>query len=126
MIFTYLAMLFCHVVDDFCLQQPFLAKGKQRSWWAENTPDRKYCFDWFPCLLAHSLSWAFAVMLPIAWKLGFEVDGKFVLIFLLNAAVHGVIDHLKANLRLITLVTDQLLHYMQISITFMLLKDGLV
>jgi hypothetical protein len=119
MTFILLAMFFCHIIDDFCLQQSFLANGKQREWWIKNVPDEKYRRDYVMCLIIHSLSWAFAVMLPIAWKLNFEVGDKFAGLLVLNAIVHAVIDDLKANKRALNLIQDQCLHFAQIIATFL-------
>ena len=125
MIFIALSMFFCHIIDDFCLQQSFLANGKQREWWAKNAPDAAYKYDYLECLFIHSLSWAFMIMLPIAWKLNFDVGNKFAIVFLANTAVHGIVDHLKANLKAINLIQDQAIHFMQIAITIQLFKSSL-
>lgn len=34
-----IAMLYCHILDDFCLQG-ILASLKQKSWWEENYPNK--------------------------------------------------------------------------------------
>ena len=47
------AMIFMATIDDFVLQT-FLAKGKQKNWWEENYPDKKYRKDYKMCLLLHS------------------------------------------------------------------------
>lgn len=40
--FVLLAMVFCHIVDDYYLQG-WLASAKQRKWWEENA--RTSCID---------------------------------------------------------------------------------
>ena len=38
-------MLYCHILDDFCLQG-ILASLKQKSWWEENYPNKLYKYDY--------------------------------------------------------------------------------
>ena len=63
-IFVLLAMIFCHVMDDYRLQG-ILANMKQRSWWTKNSPGRLYNHDHLMALGMHAFSWAFMIMLPI-------------------------------------------------------------
>ena len=51
---------------------------------------------------------------------GFDVNLAFVVSFVINAAIHGYVDHLKANRHKINLVTDQLVHLAQILVTALL------
>ena len=44
-----LAMLFCHIVDDYYLQG-WLASAKQKSWWKKNAPDKLYKNDYIMAL----------------------------------------------------------------------------
>lgn len=111
-----LAMLFCHILDDFKLQNPVLRELKQRSWW-EGQPDMKpkYQNDYKIALALHGMSWAFMVMLPImVWK-QFDVGVGFVLIWAIQATVHAAIDDTKTNQGRINLVQDQLLHLCQVA-----------
>lgn len=113
-------MIFMHIVDDYYLQG-ILAKMKQKKWWKENAPQEKYKDDWIAALFAHAFSWTFMIMLPIAYALSFKVGILFKLIFFANAIVHGVTDHLKANCGKINLITDQSIHLLQISLTYICL-----
>ena len=115
-VFTFLWMLFMHVLDDFHLQG-ILANMKQKKWWNEQTSDPKYRCDYLMALAMHSISWSFCVMLPIAVYLGFQCDYGFALWFVLNAAIHGVVDDMKANRHRIDLVEDQAVHLWQIIVT---------
>lgn len=111
-----LAMLFCHILDDFKLQNPVLRDLKQRSWW-EGQPGMKpkYRNDYKIALALHGMSWAFMVMLPImVWK-QFDVGVGFVLMWAIQATVHAAIDDTKANQGRISLVQDQLLHLCQVA-----------
>lgn len=112
-------MVFCHIVDDYYLQG-WLASAKQKSWWEKNAPDKLYKNDYIMALIMHSLSWSFMVMLPLAVYNNFNVDWLFTAIFIINALVHAIVDHLKANKRKINLVTDQSIHIGQIIVTFLI------
>lgn len=116
---TLLFMLFFHIVDDYYLQG-ILAKMKQKSWWEENAPEELYRYDWFVALLMHSLSWAFMIMLPIAYRVGFSLSPIFLIVYSTNVIIHGMVDHFKANKKKISLVTDQTIHVLQILYTYVL------
>ena len=117
--FTLLSMIFCHIVDDYYLQGK-LASFKQKSWWEEKAPDEMYKHDYIVALIMHSFSWAFMVMMPVAVSQEFQIGAVFVTIFIINTAVHAIVDHLKANKRKINLVTDQSIHISQIIVTFLI------
>ena len=111
--FTLLLMIFLHIVDDYYLQG-WLASAKQRDWWKENAPQKLYKYDYIWALLMHAFSWSFMVMLPIAFHLNFKADVSFIVCFLLNMIIHALTDTSKANLKVINLWTDQLIHICQI------------
>lgn len=117
--FALLAMMFCHIVDDYYLQG-WLASAKQKSYWEKNAPDKLYRFDYIMALIMHSLSWSFMIMLPLAVFNNFEVSVLYGVIFVVNAIIHGMVDNLKANAKKINLITDQLIHLSQIIITFVI------
>ena len=116
-LFILLAMIFCHIVDDYYLQGK-LASMKQKSWWEKNAPDRLYKYDYIVALAMHSFSWAFMTMLPVAVSQEFQIGSIFMVILIINTVVHAIVDDLKANKRKINLITDQLVHVCQIIITF--------
>ena len=117
--FVFLWMIFFHIVDDYYLQG-WLASAKQKSWWQANAPEKLYKHDYIWALIMHSFSWAFMVMLPIAYYQGFMISKLFVIAFIANAAFHAIIDDQKANRKSINLWHDQLFHLMQIVLTFVL------
>jgi len=117
-------MIFMHIVDDYYLQK-ILAQMKQKKWWKENAPDRMYKYDYLVALFMHSFSWAFMIMLPIAYTLDFNVTAKFDMIFVANQFVHGIVDHMKANEFKINLIQDQAIHILQILVTFTLFGGSL-
>lgn len=118
--FVILWMIFFHIVDDYYLQG-WLASAKQKSYWQENAPDELYKKDYIWALIMHSFSWAFMIMLPIAYTNGFNIDNWFLGFFILNVVTHAVVDDLKANKKLINLWQDQIIHIVQIICTSVLL-----
>ena len=118
--FILAAMIFLHIIDDYCLQAPCLCDLKQKSFWEKNAPHKLYENDQLCALLMHGLSWSFMIMLPIAVAINFNVDINFFLMFIINAVFHAAIDDLKANKYRINLWTDQLTHIGQILVTFIL------
>ena len=115
-LFIILAMIFCHIVDDYYLQG-WLASAKQKKWWEENAPQKLYNHDYIMALIMHSMSWSFMIMLPIAISMSFNVSMLFVIVFILNTVIHALVDNLKANKLQISLITDQLIHLLQIFVT---------
>ena len=118
--FTLLFMIFLHIVDDYYLQG-WLASAKQKKYWRENAPEKLYKYDYIWALFMHSFSWAFMIMLPIAINLNFEINFVFIAIFVANLTVHAIVDDLKANRRKINLWIDQLIHIVQIVLTFLIM-----
>lgn len=119
-VFILLWMIFFHIVDDYYLQG-WLASAKQRRYWQENAPEDLYKHDYIWALIMHSFSWAFMIMLPIAYYQQFVIDYKFIIIFAINVAIHAFTDNAKANWKIINLWHDQLIHIAQINWTFVLL-----
>ena len=117
-IFIVLLMIFCHIVDDYYLQKGLLNNLKQKSWWQEQFGYKKmYKYDYIVGLLVHSFSWAFMIMLPIAFTLNFKVTPFFVFILIVNMICHAIVDDAKANKGLINLCIDQFIHLCQIVLT---------
>ena len=118
-----LLMIFLHIVDDYYLQG-ILASMKQRGWWEKNAPDRKYQYDYIIALLMHAFSWTFMIMLPIAIMLLLNPVAAaipiFIMVFFINWGIHMAIDHLKANVKILNLVQDQIIHIIQIVLTWSL------
>lgn len=110
-------MIFCHVVDDYYLQG-ILSQMKQIDWWKKNAPDRMYENDWIIALTMHAFSWSFMIMLPVAFYMSFELTAFYFVALLVNMLIHLVVDHLKANVKCINLMTDQSIHVAQILLTF--------
>ena len=116
----FVSMVFCHIVDDYYLQG-WLASAKQKSWWKKNSPDELYKYDYIAALFMHSFSWTFMMMIvPTIYILLF--GGRYYpVLFIINVFVHMVTDNLKANVKVINLCQDQLIHMLQIIGTFIVL-----
>lgn len=119
-IFILLLMLFCHIVDDYYLQG-WLSSAKQRKWWEQNAPKALYKHDYLMALACHAFSWSFMIMLPIAFATGwFQGNTAWLLLaYPVNMGIHMFVDDLKANKLKINLITDQLIHFTQIGLTFL-------
>jgi hypothetical protein len=107
-----------HIVDDYYLQG-VLASMKQKDWWRNNPNYKdKYKNDYIWALIMHAFSWSFMIMLPplYLFKLSFNMIEVLVL-FVVNIIVHAITDDLKANMKVINLVQDQLVHIFQIILT---------
>lgn len=119
-IFILLSMLFMHIVDDYYLQG-ILASMKQKAWWKKQESYKDlYKYDYVVALIMHSFSWAFMVMMPIAFTMSFSITAGFAIVLAVNAIVHCIVDNLKANKGKINLIADQSIHVTQIVATFVL------
>jgi hypothetical protein len=112
-------MLLGHLVADYTLQG-WLADGKQKSWWEETIIKKyghlvdmaKYKYDYIAALVCHALYWSIFICAP------FYASSWFIVAVILNTIVHAIVDDLKANRHKINLIQDQLLHLVQILLTF--------
>lgn len=120
-IFVLLAMIFLHIIDDYKLQiGSTLNYLKQKGWWKEQKEYKNlYKYDYIPALIMHSFSWSFMIMLPIALVLHFDI-GWWIIAYITNMIVHACVDDLKANKLKINLVADQIIHIVQIVITWLI------
>lgn len=121
-IVIFLAMIFAHIFADFKFQGDFMATYKQKKNWESYVCDKggkKYENDYIVVLLVHSFSWAFITYLPLLY---YECYIYYALLVILQTPIHAYIDHLKCNLLKINLVTDQVLHLVQIVLPFILYK----
>ena len=113
-------MVFFHIVDDYYLQG-ILAQMKQKLWWEKNAPGQLYRNDYKVALIEHAFSWTFMIMLPITVIMVINNNVlivSWVITFIINWIIHGYVDHLKANVHNISLVTDQTTHVCQIIATW--------
>lgn len=110
------AMIFCHIVDDYYLQG-VLASMKQKMWWRKQEDyNENYKHDYIIALIMHAFSWAFMIMLPFILC---GVNQHVIVVSIaINTVAHAVIDDLKANRKKINLVQDQIIHIIQILLTW--------
>ena len=117
-IFILIVMVFCHTVADYNLQG-WLASAKQKSYWEENAPDKMYRYDYIMALIMHGINWSFMIMFPLMIYLlyignfGDSLIITFIL-FIVNIFLHAQIDDMKANVKQINLIQDQLMHLVQV------------
>lgn len=122
-----LSMTFFHIWDDYG-RQGILANMKQKSWWKKQEGySDKYENDWLIALIEHAFSWTFMIYIPIAIYVYinqgvYSVAALIVLLatFFLNLIIHAKVDDLKCNKLKINLWQDQMIHIVQIVITFIL------
>lgn len=123
-IFVLCSMLFLHIVADFNLQG-MLGNLKCADWWKENYPDEMYKNDYITALFLHAFSWTFMTLLPLAvyglltGHLEHPYADFWWIALILNFVAHLTIDDAKANLRCLNLTQDQVLHFIQIVITWL-------
>lgn len=115
-----LFMIFCHIIDDYCLQAFCLASLKQKKYWKENAPQPKYKYDYIVALLMHAFSWSFMIHLPIILNYNFMPWIAYSVI--INTLIHAIVDNLKANKMKLNLIQDQLIHIIQIIVVFIIFK----
>ena len=118
-IFILFFMIFMHIVDDYYLQG-WLASAKQKKWWEKNAPQELYKYDYIMALIMHALSWTFMIMLPITISIKFTFSWFYIIAFIVNATIHGIVDDLKANKGKTNLIQDQSIHISQILITYII------
>ena len=124
MIKILLLMFFCHIIDDFVLQDKFTYL-KQKSWWIKTCKDEglsieKYGKDYIMALFEHSLEWSIAIMIPAIFLLNINSYLLLVLVAI-NTIIHFIVDNAKANQLRLNLIQDQLIHFIQIIITFLII-----
>ena len=120
MVYVFLIMILLHIIDDFVLQPICLSKLKQKSFWEPYVKDNeKYKFDYKVALVIHALSWAIMIHLPLM-VIGISEYGILFSV-IINTIIHAWIDDEKANKLNITLLEDQLIHLIQIGVTWALL-----
>lgn len=116
-IFLLISMIFLHIVDDYYLQGK-LALFKQKKWWQENYPKELYKNDYLMALFFHSFSWSFMIMLPLYYYCNWIFSNTLLVLFIINIIIHFIVDNLKANKGILNLVQDQLIHLLQIIISW--------
>ena len=122
MVKTILLMGWMHLICDFVLQPICLSQLKCKSWWVEeckknNVDFKNYQGDYISALLMHGFTWSIMILIPPMFLMDVP-DWLLIKFFIINAGIHAYVDDLKANRFKINLWTDQLIHIIQILITF--------
>lgn len=86
----------------------------------------KYRNDHAMVLFLHGLEWSLLMMLPIIIYDGWNASGILFAVMIGNALIHAYIDDLKCNRMRITLTEDQMMHLVQVAVTFMIFAEGLI
>ena len=114
-------MIFCHIVDDYYLQG-VLTSMKQKDWWRkQESYNENYKRDYIIALIMHAFSWAFMIMLPFI-LVGVN-QYTIVVSIAINTIIHAFVDNLKANKKKINLVQDQIIHIVQILLTWFIIAN---
>ena len=112
-------MIFCHFVSDFYLQSKSNSLIKKKDCWEnrhKKSNGRKY--NYIFGLLLHSFVWGISILLPFF----FETGKLYYPVLFFNVIIHAYIDNLKSNKKSISSVLDQILHLMQIIITWLVIS----
>lgn len=123
-----LLTILAHLVADFTLQGWF-CNGKQELWWKTECERYgvgfyKYRNDYLMALFLHSLYWSIAILIPAMFIYNMPNEIIASLLFY-NIIVHVITDHLKANRMVLNLVEDQILHFIQIAVTLIIITNGI-
>lgn len=119
----FLVSVLLHIIDDFVLQPICLSKLKQREWWIEECKKNCFKFDYYQndyrcALLIHSISWTLMMMMPLI-IFGDYLIWHYLLLIIINIVIHYITDDLKANRYILNLVQDQIIHFIQIFLTYL-------
>ena len=114
-----LLMILMHIIDDFVFQPQCLSYLKQKSWWEKNYPEVKYEDDYKVALFLHALSWSIMVHVPLMFTM--IIPSLWLAVSIIaNLVIHMWIDDLKANKGKLSLFQDQMIHLIQVSLTWAL------
>ena len=95
--------------------------SKQRIEHEHQRLKHEYGLDWAMAMFEHSLYWTLVTFAPIIFF--YHINYQITLcVVLINIIFHFIVDDLKANKFAINLVEDQVLHFVQIIATCMIIK----
>lgn len=138
--FIFIAMVLFHILEDFHLQG-ILASMKQKSWWQSECnklgikyESSKYKHDHIISLCIHALENSIFITLPLiidglittfTTNLNNSLFIGWAFIIFASTVVHAFIDNFKCNNKGISLIIDQLLHFIFIILFFSLYEKYL-
>ena len=114
-------MILAHIIDDFVLQPQCLSELKQKDYWYRKGIWKGiWKFDFLCAGLIHSISWSCMIVLPVLFlkELTPQLELYIKWVTLANIIVHFIVDNLKANMKHINLWIDQLIHFLQIFVSY--------
>lgn len=111
-------MFFMHCIGDYTLQGDFLSAAKRKEFWLNIDSNKKDTFAYLAILSVHAFIWSFCIHIPILSLI--SKSNNVVISIFINFIIHIFIDDLKANRNKITLCVDQIMHILQILITYIL------
>lgn len=119
----FLVSVLLHIIDDFVLQPICLSKLKQREWWIEECKKNGFNFDYYQndyrcALIIHSISWTLMIMMPLIIFCNCTIF-QYILLIIVNVIIHYITDDLKANRYIFNLIQDQVIHFIQIFLTYL-------
>lgn len=111
-----------HIMADFVIQPVCLSQMKCKSWWVKeceknNVDFKNYRSDYISAMLMHAMSWSAMILLPYMFMIPIS-NWLLIKLFLGNAVVHAFVDDQKANRFKINLWEDQIIHLVQLLVTF--------
>lgn len=86
----------------------------------ENVDYSLYKDDYKAALFLHGFEWSIMISLPIIFMYGYN-SIILGIIIVINAIIHAIIDDKKANQLEINLITDQILHIIQIIFLYLVI-----
>ena len=110
------SVILLHIIDDFVLQQlGNLNNFKQKKFWEPYNKEynNRYAVDYQMGLIIHCISWGIMVHLPLFF-FGNTPEMVILISFLIHSIIHGIIDNYKCNEYKLSLVEDQILHFIQL------------
>lgn len=129
-----ITMLFCHIVDDYYLQGWFVL-GKQKNWWKQKISEDVslrwdlYKNDYLMALFEHAFSWSCMICFPIIVHMIINeniISAFLIISIVINTIIHALVDNEKANKFRINLIQDQLIHIVQVVVTWSVYCGGVV
>lgn len=122
-----LILVYMHILDDFVLQGVLSTMKRKINWIKDKEYKELYKYDYMISLIIHALSWTISINIPIMFIIyrfdrlhDMKVMIIFIVEFICNWVIHSIVDNLKANKGKINLVQDQLCHFCQVLILFLL------
>lgn len=109
-------MIFCHFIFDCYFQTNKTMKNKQ--WWKKRHDKSMKQYNYLIGLMIHSFVWSFGILLPFTFV---NKELNYVLL-IMNTLIHAIVDNLKTNEKRLSSVQDQILHIVQIIITFLCIQ----